>query len=57
MNMRRLKTIAATCMAAFPLLAGTAAGGVEFNSNWPVKGKRVININTVGKGRGARPLR
>ncbi len=47
MNMRRLKTIAAICMAAFPLLAGTAAGGVEFNSNWPVKGKRVININTV----------
>lgn len=47
MNIRRLKTIAAICMAAFPLLAGTAAGGVEFNSNWPVKGKRVININTV----------
>ena len=43
------RTLAVTLCAAatLQLLAGTAAGGVEFNSNWPVKGKRVININTV----------
>ncbi len=35
--------LVAICMAAaLPSLAG-----IEFNSNWPVKGKRVININTV----------
>ena len=33
--------------AALAMFAGSAAGGVEFNSNWPVRGKRVININTV----------
>ena len=48
MNMRKLVAVASICVvAALPSLAGTAAGGVEFNSNWPVKGKRVININTV----------
>ena len=60
--MRKLMAVATICVAAaFPSLAGngksipinfagsrdSAAGGVEFNSNWPVKGKRVININTV----------
>ena len=60
--MRKLMAVATICVAAaLPSLAGngksipinfagprdSAAGGVEFNSNWPVKGKRVININTV----------
>ncbi|MBQ6141826.1 MAG: hypothetical protein IJI54_11140 [Kiritimatiellae bacterium] len=41
-----MKTLTIAVFAA-SLLAGTAAGGVEFNSNWPVRGKRMININTV----------
>ena len=41
-----MKTLTIAVFAA-SLLAGTAAGDVEFNSNWPVRGKRVININTV----------
>lgn len=48
MNANKLMKLASICVAAvLPSLAGTAAGGAEFNSNWPVKGKRVININTV----------
>ena len=45
---RAVVSAAAICVAtALQSLAGTAADGVAFNSNWSVKGKRVININTV----------
>ena len=47
MNINKPGALAAAICVMAAALPCWAAGGVEFNSNWPVKGKRVININTV----------
>ena len=47
MNLNKPVVLATVICVMATALPCRAAGGVEFNSNWPVKGKRVININTV----------
>ena len=47
MNLNKPVALAAAICVMAAALPCWAAGGVEFNSNWPVRGKRMININTV----------
>ena len=44
---RKMKNFVAAAVAVAFAVAAQRLPAVEFNSNWPVKGKRVININTV----------